>query len=135
MSYRYTFNGDHNYLIHFNKNHSKANGQFISGDGDDDGIIDDHHHYASNRRGDTSGSNVEGSSKKKGVFSDSGRGRALKRGIAATVAVAAAGAAIRAGIYFYNKKANSSSGGFSDFSSAGNDFVRANGAKVIGGDW
>ena len=32
------------YLVHFNKNHSKANGQFISGDGDGDGIIDDHAH-------------------------------------------------------------------------------------------
>lgn len=32
------------YLIHFNKNHSKANGQFISGDGDSDGIVNDHAH-------------------------------------------------------------------------------------------
>lgn len=31
-----------NYLIHFNKNHSAKNGQFVSGDGDGDGIIDDH---------------------------------------------------------------------------------------------
>lgn len=31
-----------NYLIHFNKNHSKANGQFVSGDGDGDGIVNDH---------------------------------------------------------------------------------------------
>lgn len=30
------------YLIHFNKNHSKANGQFTSGDGDGDGISNDH---------------------------------------------------------------------------------------------
>ena len=30
------------YLIHYNKNHSKANGQFISGDGDGDGISNDH---------------------------------------------------------------------------------------------
>ena len=30
--------------MHFNKNHSKANGQFISGDGDGDGIADDHAH-------------------------------------------------------------------------------------------
>ena len=30
------------YLIHFNKNHSKKNGQFISGDGDGDGIPNDH---------------------------------------------------------------------------------------------
>ena len=32
------------YLIHFNKNHSKANGQFVSGDGDGDGIANDHAH-------------------------------------------------------------------------------------------
>lgn len=30
------------YLIHYNKNHSKANGQFVSGDGDGDGITNDH---------------------------------------------------------------------------------------------
>lgn len=30
------------YLIHYNKNHSKANGQFVSGDGDGDGIVNDH---------------------------------------------------------------------------------------------
>lgn len=32
------------YLIHFNGNHSSKNGQFISGDGDKDGIVDDHAH-------------------------------------------------------------------------------------------
>lgn len=37
------------YLIHFNKNHSKKNGQFDSGDGDGDGIRDDHHNYARNK--------------------------------------------------------------------------------------
>lgn len=30
------------YLIHYNKNHSKTNGQFISGDGDGDGVANDH---------------------------------------------------------------------------------------------
>ena len=30
------------YLMHYNKNHSKANGQFTSGDGDGDGIANDH---------------------------------------------------------------------------------------------
>ena len=30
------------YLIHYNKNHSKTNGQFVSGDGDGDGISNDH---------------------------------------------------------------------------------------------
>ena len=30
------------YLVHFNKNHSKKNGQFVSGDGDGDGIANDH---------------------------------------------------------------------------------------------
>lgn len=32
------------YLIHYNKNHSKINGQFVSGDGDGDGITNDHAH-------------------------------------------------------------------------------------------
>lgn len=36
-------------LTHYNKNHSKANGQFTSGDGDGDGIVDDHHHYKKNK--------------------------------------------------------------------------------------
>lgn len=30
------------YLVHFNQNHSSKNGQFISGDGDGDGISNDH---------------------------------------------------------------------------------------------
>lgn len=29
------------YLIHYNKNHSKTNGQFVSGDGDGDGQVND----------------------------------------------------------------------------------------------
>ena len=29
------------YLVHYNKNHSKANGQFVSGDGDGDGQVND----------------------------------------------------------------------------------------------
>lgn len=37
------------YLIHFNKNHSKKNGQFDTGDGDGDGIRDDHHNYSRNK--------------------------------------------------------------------------------------
>ena len=37
------------YLIHYNKNHSKANGQFTSGDGDGDGVVDDHHNYKKNK--------------------------------------------------------------------------------------
>ena len=36
------------YLIHFNKNHSSKNGQFISGDGDGDGVADEHHRYSKN---------------------------------------------------------------------------------------
>ena len=32
------------YLIHFNGLHSSKNGQFVSGDGDKDGIINDHAH-------------------------------------------------------------------------------------------
>lgn len=30
------------YLVHYNKNHSKKNGQFVSGDGDGDGVVNDH---------------------------------------------------------------------------------------------
>lgn len=41
-----------NYLIHFNKNHSSKNGQFISGDGDGDGIADDHAHRSKAKRTD-----------------------------------------------------------------------------------
>ena len=37
------------YLVHFNGNHSSKNGQFINGDGDNDGIVDDHHHYSKNK--------------------------------------------------------------------------------------
>ena len=33
------------YLIHFNKLHSRKNGQFVSGDGDGDGRGDEHHRY------------------------------------------------------------------------------------------
>ena len=36
------------YLIHYNKNHSKANGQFVRGDGDGDGTADEHHRYSKN---------------------------------------------------------------------------------------
>lgn len=36
------------YLIHYNKNHSKKNGQFVSGDGDGDGTADEHHRYSKN---------------------------------------------------------------------------------------
>lgn len=38
------------YLAHFNGNHSRHNGQFINGDGDNDGIIDDHHNYSRNKQ-------------------------------------------------------------------------------------
>lgn len=37
------------YLIHYNKNHSKANGQFTSGDGDGDGIANDHANQAKSK--------------------------------------------------------------------------------------
>lgn len=44
-----------NYLIHFNKNHSSSSGQFISGDGDGDGVVDDHHNYKKNKVTDPKG--------------------------------------------------------------------------------
>lgn len=37
------------YLMHYNKNHSKANGQFTSGDGDGDGIANDHANQAKSK--------------------------------------------------------------------------------------
>ena len=42
MTYKAVFND--NSLCHYNKNHSSKNGQFISGDGDGDGIANDHAH-------------------------------------------------------------------------------------------
>ena len=38
------------YLVHFNKNHSKKNGQFTYGDGDGDGTADEHHRYTKDGR-------------------------------------------------------------------------------------
>jgi hypothetical protein len=121
------------YLMHFNKNHSKANGQFVSGDGDADGIVDDHHHYSNNKSGATSGSNIK--PKKKGVFSDSGKGRALKRGVIATSIVVGLTVAAKAGEMYINSKYNSGFSDFGSYSDSGSDFVRASKAKVIGGDW
>ena len=46
------------YLIHYNKNHSKSNGQFVSGDGDGDGIVNDNINKTHNADG-----------RKKGVYS------------------------------------------------------------------
>jgi hypothetical protein len=48
------------YLIHYNKNHSKANGQFVSGDGDGDGIVNDNAHRSKTHNAD---------GRKKGVYS------------------------------------------------------------------
>lgn len=53
------------YLIHYNKNHSKANGQFVSGDGDGDGIADDHHNYARNKKTGSTTSTTSTASKGK----------------------------------------------------------------------
>ena len=51
-----------NYLIHFNKLHSRKNGQFISGDGDGDGTADEHHRYSKNgvKSKDRSGEDFDG---------------------------------------------------------------------------
>lgn len=48
MQYK-AVNRSSQYLVHYNKNHSKTNGQFISGDGDSDGVVDDHHNYKKNK--------------------------------------------------------------------------------------
>lgn len=61
------------YLIHYNKNHSKANGQFTSGDGDGDGIANDH----ANQRKSQSGGKSGGYSKTSGYKTGATR---LKKG-------------------------------------------------------
>ena len=79
-----------NYLIHYNQNHSKANGQFTFGDGDGDGIRDDHHHYSKNK-GD-----LRGASNKKPMTREQKKKIALgvTGGILAAGATAAGIAAI-----------------------------------------
>ena len=47
------------YLIHYNKNHSKKNGQFVSGDGDGDGTADEHHRYSKNGVKDSKSYNIQ----------------------------------------------------------------------------
>ena len=56
-----------NYLIHFNKLHSRKNGQFISGDGDGDGTADEHHRYSKNgvKSKERSGEDFDGYTRKK----------------------------------------------------------------------
>ena len=57
------------YLIHFNKNHSSSTGQFISGDGDGDGVIDDHHNYKKNKLvSKFSGENARENLRKAGTY-------------------------------------------------------------------
>lgn len=46
------------YLMHFNRNHGKKNGQFVSGDGDGDGVSNDRYNYKDNGKGQTKGSVV-----------------------------------------------------------------------------
>lgn len=48
MVYKAVFND--NSLYHYNKNHSSKNGQFVSGDGDGDGITDDHAHRSERKK-------------------------------------------------------------------------------------
>lgn len=55
------------YLVHYNKNHSKANGQFVSGDGDGDGISNDHKNQVKpNKYQNADGSLTEKGNKKFG---------------------------------------------------------------------
>lgn len=72
-----------NYLIHYNKNHSKANGQFVSGDGDGDGISNDHAHRSENSSGRRGSIRDGGYSKTEGY--QKGKSQ-LKRGIMRNVA-------------------------------------------------
>lgn len=39
------------YLVHYNKNHSKSNGQFVSGDGDGDGQVNDNQNQQNRKKG------------------------------------------------------------------------------------
>lgn len=126
-----------NYLIHYNKNHSKVNGQFVSGDGDGDGQVNDHAQRSKGKQ-------------KKRIFSNTAKGKALKRGVIATAAVGGALVALNVGEYFVTKKlknaaydsifknATGNANGYGS-SSRSNQFVddikRASVAKVIGGDW
>lgn len=62
------------YLIHYNKNHSKANGQFTSGDGDGDGIVNDHANQRKSQSGRSNSDRLSGAiadakrAKKKGLI-------------------------------------------------------------------
>lgn len=58
------------YLVHYNKNHSKANGQFTSGDGDGDGISDDHHNYKKNKKANKIISRYSGKDARKNLSKD-----------------------------------------------------------------
>ena len=138
MSYKYTFNNDNNYLAHFNKNHSKANGQFISGDGDDDGVIDDHHNYSRNKRGVTSGSETKGEPKP-GIFSPRRKMSSTERKIG--VAVGLTAAALGAAAMFVSVRSKRTAGEYGSSASSGANWLeagelyKASKAKVVGGDW
>ena len=57
------------YLVHFNKLHSKSNGQFISGDGDGDGTADEHHRYTTDGRSVSTNSGSESQQLPQGITS------------------------------------------------------------------
>lgn len=138
MSYKYTFND--NYLMHFNKNHSKANGQFISGDGDDDGIIDDHHNYSRNKKGITSGSETKTGESKPGLF-DSGRKISIDDKKKAALIAAGLTAAAFAAAVFISKRTTITPAEYDSSVSSGANWLeaseayRVSKAKVIGGNW
>lgn len=73
------------YLIHYNKNHSKANGQFVSGDGDGDGIVNDH----ANQRKSTS--STSRSKRQNGGYSNTESYKAGKKQLLKGFRIAAAG--------------------------------------------
>ena len=56
-----------NYLIHFNKNHSAKNGQFVSGDGDGDGIVNDHANERKKKTSSTYQEKIAAGGKKMGI--------------------------------------------------------------------
>ncbi len=116
-----------NYIIHYNQNHSKSNGQFISGDGDGDGIVNDH----ANQRKANARRAAERSAKK--------RKAAAITGVVAGLAVVG-GLTAASLIKDYREKVVKEK-----YSTAAADFIErqqqtlyreaAAKAKFVGGDW
>lgn len=102
------------YLVHYNKNHSKVNGQFVSGDGDGDGVVNDHAQRS------------EGKQKKKHAKRNAWI--AVGAGTAATLALGTAMV-----LDYRNEKIRSQTR--AKEAQEVIDRFRASKAKFVGGDW